>query len=235
MNESIDQQLHDLRAAADDPYQGPGPGPARARATERRRRRLGAVAVAAVLLVAAVFVGLRQEKPVRLQPATPSTTSAPAVPMVRSVSKDWRIDWPNSVMNLPANEDCPHHRVQFTNGKASFPPWQYSIGKPTYGDFTGDGRDDAVVVIECHGDAKVGGPESRWLVAAFTANERGGPKPLADLYSEQSYVTPVVSISGGVITLELRFAGADWRIEKYRWDGASMTRISIRETPHPPR
>ncbi|MFG1927885.1 hypothetical protein [Cryptosporangium sp. NPDC048952] len=246
MNENIDEHLRDLRAAADEPYRGPGPAAARARATQRRRR-LGAMVAAVVVLVAAVFVGLWQERPDRLQPAArggssstgssevPIPTSAPPTPLSRSVSDDWRIDWPNSVMNLPTNDGCPHRRVQFTDGKAAFPPWQYSIGAPSYGDFTGDDRDDAVVVLECHGDADVGGPESRWVVAAFTSNERGGPKPLAALYAEQSYVVPVVTIAGQVITLELQFAGGPWRTEEYRWDGEKMNRISVSESPHPPR
>ncbi|GAA0238076.1 hypothetical protein [Cryptosporangium japonicum] len=241
----MSEYLRDLRAAADEPYRGPGPAAARARAATRRRRRRNAVVVAAVLVVATVVVGFWPERPARLKPATPTRTSSAVVPEPRfpptgsatpgdrDVPDDWRIDWANSIMNLPTNDGCPHQRVRFVDGKATFAPWQYSIGEPVYGDFTGDGRDDAVVVVECHGDADVGGPESRQVVAAFTSNERGGPNPLEALYSGQEYVRPVVTIADEVITLELRYEGGPWRIEEYRWNGQQMNRISVTQTPRP--
>ncbi|WP_035858893.1 hypothetical protein [Cryptosporangium arvum] len=247
MSDDVVEHLHDLRGAADEPYRGAGPVAARARAAAHRRRRRGAVAGALVLIVAAVVVGFWPEQPARLQPAGPARTSSATLPQPsfpatgsaspadREVPDDWRIDWANSIMNLPANDGCPHRRVQFTDGTATFAPWQYSIGEPAYGDFTGDGRDDAVVVVECHGDADVGGPESRWVVAAFTSNERGGPEPLESLYAEQAYVVPVVTIADQVIRLELRYEGGAWQIERYRWDGEKMNRISVTETPRPPR
>jgi hypothetical protein len=138
-----------------------------------------------------------------------------------------QIDWRNSVMNLPTNDICPHTRVQFTKGAAAPAPWHYTIAphaEPVYGDVNQDGRTDAVVVITCYGSATVGGPETRFMIIAFTGNAKGGPTPIGFVDGMQAYVDPAPSLRDGGRTVVV-----DWRpsaggslVRTYRWNGTKF-------------
>ncbi|SHN44339.1 hypothetical protein [Cryptosporangium aurantiacum] len=242
MNENVVGQLQDLRAAPDEPYQGLGSAAARVRAAERRRHQRGAaVAAILVLVIAAVGVvlGFRRDTTDRLQPVTPppnqGATYHNEIPPTKSpepgspTTSLGQIDWANSVMDLPPNEMCPHRRVQFTDGKASLGHWQYSIvrfGPPLYGDFDRDGFTDAVAIIECHGDDDVGGPESRFLIAAFAGNAKGGPTPIGVVDAMQAYIDPVLSSrhQGSTIVIDYRPAHDMPQVWAYRWNGTKFIR-----------
>lgn len=236
MNENVVEHLHDLRAASDEPYLGPGPAAARVRATERRRHRRGALAVALVLVFALfTAVGLGRERPDRLRPADapPSPgrdviseapyTSAPnpGKPSGSPLRRTWATGWADQTLTLPKNDMCPGPRVKFSDGQAAEPPWQYSIRSEgvAYGDVTGDGSDEAAVVIECHRSAQ----ESRFLVAVFGIGSGVAIEPLGALWAEQADVDPVLSIRDGTIRVDLRPASGGTRVISYRWDGSRFT------------
>lgn len=157
---------------------------------------------------------------------TPDPTGPPPEETYTSLGP---IDWANSIMNLPPNQMCPHGRVRFSAGEASFPPWKYSIlehGPPVYGDVNGDGLQDAIALIECHGNADVGGPEPRFVISAYTGNANGGPTPLGSVYEDQVSKQPRVRLDGRTILID--FLPTDPRIEpdKYRWNGTRFRRIN---------
>jgi hypothetical protein len=256
-DEHVIALLRGLRDAPDAPYRGAGPAPAREQGARRRRHQRVALAVAVVVLVVAaigVVLGLDRDGTDRLQPATPPPVSQAPLPPTPSpgtedtpspgasgpdarvrapgapVTSLGRIDWANSVMNLPPNDGCPQTRVRFTDGKATLPGGEsYSIngtryGPPVYGDITGDGRDDAVVVIECHGGDKYG-PESRILIAAFVGNAKGGPAPLGAVWAAQAYVAPVPRIDGGTVVVNFRPSDGVTEIKSYRWNGKAFAQV----------
>ncbi|GAA3394355.1 hypothetical protein [Cryptosporangium minutisporangium] len=250
MNEDIEGHLRDLRAAPDAPYQGLGPAAARVRAAERRRHQRGAFVTGVMVLVIAVTgivaLGFERDTTHRIRPATPpskesqvwpwyedeqkATESPSAGSSASRVTSLGRIDWKNSVMNMPENTMCPHRRVQFTDGKASFGPWQYSIlrfgGDPVYGDVNRDGHTDAIVVIECHGDADTGGPESRFVLAAFTGNAKGGPTPIGIVDEMQAYVDPVITLRDGGYYIFVDYnSPSDTMQRTYEWGTGKFTRI----------
>ncbi|MFI5952424.1 hypothetical protein [Cryptosporangium sp. NPDC051539] len=148
-------------------------------------------------------------------------TSTPTVTALRP------IDWRNSVMNLPANDVCPNTRVQFSRGVASLPPWHYEIApttQPVYGDVNQDGRTDAVVVITCWGTSTVGGPETRFMIIAFTGNAKGGPTPIGFVDGLQAYVDPLPSLreNGRVIVVDWRPESGGTLVRTHRWNGTTF-------------
>ncbi|TQS46011.1 hypothetical protein [Cryptosporangium phraense] len=247
--EDVTRLLRGLMTAADEPYRGPGPTHARRIAAARRRRHGLAAAATALVLIAAIgvvfgFAGRHDTD--RLRPVTPKPTAVPAptpgypTPSGRSSEPDGSssappsataartalrpIDWRNSVMNLPSNDVCPLTRVQFSDGVASLPPWHYSIvpsAPPVYGDVDRDGLTDAVVVITCYGNATVGGPETRFMIVAFTGNAKGGPTPIGFVDGMQAYVDPLPSLreNGRTIVVDWRPDSGGTLVRTYRWNG----------------
>lgn len=233
--ENVTRVLRELKTGADGPYQGIGPAQARRMAAARRRRN-GLAVVAAVVVVAIVTVGAvlglgRSDGSDRLHPVTPpDATLASSSAAVTSIG---RIDWRNAIMNLPANNStCPYHRVQFTNGSATLAPWHYKIvpsAEPVYGDVNRDGFTDAVVVITCWGNGTTpGGPETQFLIVAFTGNAKGGPTPIGLVDGMQAYVDPTPSLrdGGGTIAVNWKPASGGTLVRSYRWTGAKFVQVS---------
>lgn len=173
--------------------------------------------------------------------ATPSRSSSPT-PSATRVTSLRRTDWRNAILDLPDDDACPADRVRFRNGTASVRDERYGgfdmvyvmlparrAPEPVYGDLDGDGRDEAVVVIECHGGPAGGPPESSYVVAAYTENEIGGPEPLGIVATEEAYAEfSLVSAAGGVVTATWKGTDPDDPVERrrYRWNGSRFVRTA---------
>jgi hypothetical protein len=69
-----------------------------------------------------------------------------------------RVDWANATLPVPPREVCPSGRLRLRNGETSGFPKMYMSpeagqgrGAAVYGDLTGDGRPEAVLLTACRG------------------------------------------------------------------------------------
>lgn len=147
-----------------------------------------------------------------------------------------RTDWRNAILDLPGNSTCPAPRVQFRGGTAVLPDPRYQRLEyemlpgsvpAAYGDLTGDGSVDAVVHISCAGVLPEGPYESSFVVAAYTENEKGGPRPLG-VVVEIGPLTMMksVRIAGPVVTVRSAQGSLEDVTTRHRWNGSGFVKAS---------
>lgn len=120
----------------------------------------------------------------------------------------------------------PATTVTFRQGAAELKqrPWplRYELlDRPVTADVTGDGLADLITVIEVHGTAAGGPPESSYLVVVYVRNASGlVPFGVVRIVAPISG-GPSVSVSGGTITVHPNYAGnSRGEPASYRWNGA---------------
>ena len=151
---------------------------------------------------------------------TSPTTSASA-PSLRNV------DWCNRSLgpNVPALYNCHGSRdVRHRAGEGIHSLAEYRLGSVTYGDLTGDGREDALVVIE--------GTQRPVLIDAGP-KQAIGMMMVVELRGSDLYVYPATptgdalvvsaSITSGVATLVRRRGSQDFS-ERWRLVGEELRR-----------
>jgi hypothetical protein len=227
----LEVAFHDLREAV-MPYTKLS-GVDAAHATVRRRRRTR-FALAAVVLVVVPLVGyaaLRSPNPVAapIPPGTnlfpTQTTSAPAAlqPLgfmaVPAGLNDGVVDVPDF-----GDPGCPQGQVHFVGGiwRATTAAVGFTASvvasETVSGDVTGDGDDDALVVLRCA--ARADQAQSLTQVAAYSSNgsllgqvARGS--------ATEDVSSPMIQPDKSVrVTITSNAAGSQWRT--YRWSGQAF-------------
>ncbi|MFI5954907.1 hypothetical protein [Cryptosporangium sp. NPDC051539] len=100
-------------------------------------------------------------------------------------------DWKNAILNLPQWATvCVEKRLRFSGGVATgqnptYGALRYEIlpagVQPSYGDLTGDGVDEAAVLVRCG----LATSESGAAIVVYTENEKGGPRLLGAVTAPQ--------------------------------------------------
>ena len=180
-----------------------------AHATVRRRRRtrLAVAAVALVVVPLVAFAVFRTPDPgapvVTTIPGTDlfPTQSASARPVLRPLGAPTVPAWLfNGVVDVPDFGDpgCAKGQLRFFNGTwvaaptqpAGFTP-SLSFDEVAFGDVTGDGEDDVLVVIRC--SARAGQARPLKQVAAYSLSHTGDGRLLGQVVRGSASRGPVLS------------------------------------------
>ena len=156
-----------------------------------------------------------------------STDGGASPPTSASAPSLRTVDWCNRSLgpNVPALYNCRGSRdVRHRAGGGIHSLAEYRLGNVTYGDLTGDGREDALVVID--------GTQRPVLIGAG-ANQAIGMMMVVELRGSDLYVYPAtptgdaqivsVSIINGVATLARRRGNQDFS-ERWRLVGEALKR-----------
>jgi hypothetical protein len=213
-----------------------------AHATVRRRRRTRLAAVGLVVLPLVVFAVFRTANPgapvVTITPGMDlfPTQSASARPVLRPLGAQSVPAWMfNGTVDVPDFGDpgCAKGQLRFFNGTwvaspsqtAGFTP-SLSFDEVGFGDVTGDGEDDVLVVIRCL--ARAGQARPIEQVAAYSLSHTGDGTLLGQVVrgsAAEDLSSPQVQPDGSVrVTVRANppasTATNRWRV--YRWDSGAF-------------
>jgi hypothetical protein len=258
----IADALASLRTAVRTGVPAPAAALLRARAEQRMRaRHMGALAVAAVAVVALLLtVGAAvQRNAINPGPAggtetpTGSPTAAPrpdrpvpSYPVIRVDDPIARVDWAGATVTgvPPRGPACPSGRLRFRGGAtAGYPRMSLVLEAPrppVFGDLTGDGRAEAVIVALCEGDEQGDHHHSQLLVVgrqasgALVALGWAGPVGWGIVYgfwlSGDRLVIEPEPTAGTYTngqTLEYRWVGGRFAAQDTGWPGIGPFRDRI--------
>jgi hypothetical protein len=245
--------LASLRAAVRSGVPAPAAAVLRARAERRlRARHAGALAVAAVVVVAMLLTvgavvqrdAIQPGRPERTGSPTGSPTAAPRpdrpVPPYPVTPVDdpiARVGWADATVTVPPRgPDCPSGQLRFRGGDtAGYPRMSLMLEaplSPVFGDLTGDGRAEAVIVALCEGDEQGDHHHSQLLVVgrqasgALVALGWAGPVGWGIVYgfwlSGDRLVIEPEPTAGTYTngqTLEYRWVGGQFQAQDTGWPG----------------
>lgn len=148
----------------------------------------------------------------------PATVAAPAD--ARPPSGGARgIDWYEAEFDVPPVGPCPQQHVRFHDGAGAANGWIYRIAPERgidYADVTGDGTEDALVLMDC------GPPNSEYsrALVALTGSGDGSASALGAVVSPSSWRQVPVDFTAWhgdvVVTLLDQDTGERWN-EYRRW------------------
>lgn len=216
----------------------------RAHATRWRRVRRATAAGAVVAAVAAAaFGGVTLLQPtasppvppveVPPGPVTPSPRPSPR-PVVPLDDPITAVEWEAATITFPPRDGCPSGEITFAPAQPSFhalgvPPEGYpaiALSPPAgYGDLTGDGRAEAVVLASCvPTEAGFDGQHFSDLLIV-TRDDTGTLTGLGWVPAEDAAFTSVWITGDGRLLTELVPEGTTFlpgRAASYQWDGERM-------------
>lgn len=139
-------------------------------------------------------------------------------PVASSSIRD--VNWGNVTLSVGKMSVCPAKRVKFTDyqaGDIKTSHWELNQ-QIAFGDVNGDGRDDAVIVVNCQrapaGEAYFSQPD----VLAYTLTDDGRLTLLSGVYSFGQGAVNNLTVNGATVTVE--FGSTTFR---FKWNGSAFT------------
>lgn len=176
---------------------------------------------------------------------TPSpTASAPDTPMRRVDFRNFTFDWYPDWADVPATgkkiilKDGSMN-LDFDHGKE---PRKFILTQLSYADLTGDGAEEAIIVIATINS----GSDRPFLIFVYTlAGERPRRLWVYETGDRSNYGYRAASVSDGQLLLELykpkivEYEGKQHNLSQsdtfirnyYKWDGATFAKIRTEESP----
>lgn len=167
------------------------------------------------------------------QPNQPSAAS----PTSASADSLEQIDWSNYTYTFGCFTAQPV-QVKMQDGEADQNGVHYTVQKPVFGDLTGDGQDEAVILYHCEG-----GGTSPQLVYVYTGTAQQ-PTLLAYLPGKGDNIVTVTRALVAQGILQLVGYGYSANVPEccpdllvtttYKWNGSGFTLVTTQSIPRPP-
>jgi len=169
--------------------------------------------------------------------ASPTSTESSFQPTPTPSASLEHINWSNFTYTFSC---FTAHPVQVTlhNSQANQDGVHYTIQKPVFGDLTGDGQPEAVIIYHCEG-----GGTSPLLVFVYSGTEQQ-PTLLANLPSNGDKLATVISalivhgilqLSGYGYSANVPLCCPDLLVTTtYQWNGSNFSAVLSNSIPRPP-